>query len=454
MMVTTTTATDESNSGCEDFENKIDAAVRASRSWSAWAVEERAEVLTRLATNVWNAHDELVEILIDEVGKPRTESSAEVSAAVKILRFFAGWPLWGHSGRVGELSSLTDAQVLLKPRGVVGIITPWNYPLTSPTQKLAAALVTGNVALWHPSSRCPRTSELLAELFADAGLPDAVLTLFRNSIKDEARKIVSDQRVSAISFTGSTAVGREVHAVASARHAAVQCEMGGKNAAVVLADAHLRHAARRLAYGAFSYAGQKCTAVSRIYVEDAVADTFHTYLLEETKALGFGSPYDRSTVVGPVISASKRVELERVCEQAESRGLIRQTMADGGVVNDGLESYFAPVVFDMVPEDDPLMSTELFGPVLAVARVSGLEMGIQRVNDNEYGLAACIFTSNRDAARRFASAVEVGTVKINDSTPGLSIMLPFYGWKASGSGAGELGDESIRFFTKPTSVIG
>lgn len=359
-----------------------------------------------------------------------------------------------HAVWLGTVSSLPAGRVLLKPKGVVGLITPWNYPLSNPAQKIAGALVTGNVVVWRPSSICSQSSALLAALLARAGLPEPVLATIYETSSDLARQLVADDRVNAISFTGSTMVGRQIRATVLGRGGSVQCEMGGKNAAVVLSDSDLRHAAERIAYGAFSFAGQKCTAVSRVYVEGGVMGEFLSLLAEATSELVVGPADHPDTFVGPVISAAKKRDLVDICESARSRG-IRALAIDQKTVGIATDSsMLAPVIFTDVPHDDDLMKTEFFGPVLAIAAVGSLAEAIRRVNGNEYGLAACIFTTDRDKARHFAGSVDVGTVKINDSTPGLSIGLPAGGWKASGAGIGELGDESIRFFTRSTAVIG
>lgn len=267
-----------------------------------------------------------------------------------------------------------------------------------------------------------------------------------------SRRLVDDVRIDAVSFTGSTEVGRQIYATASARLAAVQCEMGGKNAAVVLANANLQDAARKIALGAFGFAGQKCTALSRVFVEATVIDRFSQCLEDEVCALVVGDPRWESTIVGPVISREKKRQLDLVCNGAMARGLrwVRPGEGQCAIENDAL---FLPTIFYDVPQDDPLMQDELFGPVLAVAQVENVGEGLQRVNDCRYGLAASIFTSDVAVAREFASRAEVGIVKVNQATPGLSVGLPASGWKNSGAGIGELAEESIHFFTKTTSVF-
>ncbi|AWC25831.1 Aldehyde dehydrogenase, thermostable (plasmid) [Aminobacter sp. MSH1] len=436
------------------FDRIIENGRKVRPEWRCMPVEARARILARLAELISVEKERFAQLLIREVGKPLGEARAEVDASVRMLEYFAGWPFWGRTGQVGVVSSLPEGGVLLKPQGLVGLITPWNYPLSSPVQKIAGALVTGNVVIWRPSPLCQETSALVTDLAVRAGLPDHVLTTLYEQGSDLARRLVADPRVQAVSFTGSTAVGQQIRQTVLQRQGAIQCEMGGKNAAVVVADADLRHAARRIAYGAFGFAGQKCTAVSRVYVEHEVADAFLALLSEAVSALGFGDPQSERTVAGPVISSDKRRELDGVREAALARGIPQLHLELTTVGDSTGGAFFAPTVFHDVPRDDDLMREEFFGPILAVTQVSDLTDAIACVNDSDYGLAACVFTTDRAKARRFAAEAEVGTVKINDSTPGLSVGLPAGGWKGSGAGVGELGDESIRFFTRSTAVIG
>lgn len=436
----------------DDYERAIAGAVRAKEDWASLPAQMRSNMLQRIASELAARRQAIRDTLIAEVAKPFGEAEAEIDAALNMLRFFAGWPLWGRTPQVGECSGLSQGRVLLRPRGVAGLITPWNYPLSNPVQKIAAALVCGNTVIWRPSALCITSSRLLSETIAAATLPQGVFSMLIEDGSVLSRRLVDDGRVDAVSFTGSTEVGRQIYATASERLAAVQCEMGGKNAAVVLANADLQDAARKIAMGAFGFAGQKCTALSRVYVEAAVSDRFSQCLEAEVSALVVGDPREESTVVGPVISREKKLQLDQVCCDAVARGLRCVRPGEGASAADS-GALFLPTIFYDVPQDDPLMQDELFGPVLAVARVANVGEALQRVNDCRYGLAASIFTSDATVAREFASRAEVGVVKVNQATPGLSVGLPASGWKNSGAGIGELAEESIRFFTKTTSVF-
>lgn len=435
------------------YEQAVAAAVQAKTIWGILPARARAEALVRISGEIAHRRQAIRDALIADVGKPFSEADAEIDAALNMLAFFAGWPLWGRTQQVATLAGFPEGSVMLKPRGVAGLITPWNYPISNPVQKIAAALVCGNPVLWRPSIVCGHSSLLLAEAIDAAGLPDGVFSVLLEDGSYLSRRLVADSRVDAISFTGSTAVGKDIYATASARLATVQCEMGGKNAAVVLADADLELAAKRIALGAFSFAGQKCTALSRVFIVASVADRFLALLQNEINALPFGDPVDPRTVVGPVISAAKKAELVQACAEAEARGLRRVPLSPLRIGNTDGDAFFPPTLFSHVPPSDPLMQEELFGPVLALAEVGDLDEALRCVNACGYGLAASIFTVSRVDAQSFAARAEVGVVKINQATPGLSVGLPASGWKNSGAGIGELAEESIRFFTKPTSVF-
>jgi len=436
-----------------EYEKTVVAAVQARATWGMLSARARADALVRISGEIARRRQTIRDALIGDVGKPFSEADAEIDAALNMLGFFAAWPLWGRTQQVATLAGFPEGGVLLKPRGVAGLITPWNYPLSNPVQKIAAALVCGNTVLWRPSVVCKRSSLLLAEAITAADLPEGAFTVLIEEESYLSRRMVADPRVDAISFTGSTAVGKDIYATASARLAAVQCEMGGKNAAVVLADADLQDAARKIALGAFGFAGQKCTALSRVFVVASVADRFRALLEIEIGALPFGDPRDPQTVVGPVISVAKKAELVQACTDAEARGLRRAQLNQRQVGAVSEDAFFPPTLFCDVPPNDLLMQEELFGPVLALARVIDLDEALRCVNECRYGLAASIFTASRADAQYFAAHAEVGVVKVNQATPGLSVGLPASGWKDSGAGIGELAEESIRFFTKPTSVF-
>lgn len=437
-----------------DANRLVTRAVAAVHGWTKTAPLSRAKILSDLAQVLSDGSEDLARLMVEEVGKPITEARFEVAAAIDMVTAFAAWPYWGRSSRIGEQSGGVEGHVILKPRGTVVLITPWNYPISNPIQKIAAGLVTGNAIVWRPSPRVPRCSEALAAIFERLGLPEGVFSSLLEAGSEGAAALVADPRVSAISFTGSSSVGARIFGEARSPDTIVQCEMGGKNAAVVLFDANLEIAADRIVAGAFGFAGQKCTALSRVFVEAEVADKFQLALKAAAGATVFGDPADGSTQVGPVISPEKRMELDAVVEGACARGLKPLAVEYKNAGDVSGDAFFAPHIFLDVPRADPLMREEFFGPILAVGRVADLDNAIEAVNDSPYGLAAAIFTSDRSKARRFAAEVEAGTVKINEATPGLSVMLPATGWKSSGAGPGELADESIRFFTKATAVIG
>ncbi|WP_370212000.1 aldehyde dehydrogenase [Roseovarius sp.] len=437
-----------------DAEACVSQAAEAMPGWARTAPLDRAARLNQLARLLSDNCETLAKVMVEEVGKTITEARAEVAASVRMADVFAAWPYWGRSARIAELSGFGVGHVLVKPRGIAALITPWNYPISNPVQKIAAALITGNAIVWRPSPATPRCSAALADILGQLDLPDGLVTTLIETGSEGAKALVADTRVAAVSFTGSSTVGTEIYRNATRSGTIVQCEMGGKNAAVVLADADIDAAASRIVAGAFGFAGQKCTAMSRVFVESAVAPQFHQALAHAVAGAVYGDPSEPSTQIGPVISSAKARALEAVVAEASTRGLKPLDCAPRTIGDVSKDTFFVPRIFTDVPRADPLMQAEFFGPILAVATITDLDDAIVAVNDSDYGLAAAIFTADRAKAMHFAAEAEVGTVKINEATPGLSVALPATGWKASGAGPGELAEESIRFFTKSTAVIG
>jgi alpha-ketoglutaric semialdehyde dehydrogenase len=411
----------------------------AARAWAATPAPARGHALQSAADVLAGVAAELTELGIAEVGKPRSEMAGEVSRGVAILRYYAQAALDPD----GETLPAADGRSLLlsrrTPHGVAGLITPWNFPVAIPLWKAAPALAYGNAVVWKPAPAGTAIAQRLAELMATV-LPDGLLTLITgDAVAGEALTQTAD----VISFTGSVPVGRSVAVAAARRGIPVQAEMGGQNPAVILPDADLALAARTIAGAAMGYAGQKCTATSRvIVVGDAAAAT--EALVAAVTALPVGDPADAATVVGPVISDQAR---GRVLEAADG---VRQAggrilTSSGGVPDEGF--YAAPVVADQLDPVAPAAQEEIFGPFAVILTARDEAEALAIANGVRYGLAASVFTTDLDRALQFAAGLDSGLVRVNAPTSGVDFHAPFGGVKESSIGPREQGKAARDFYT-------
>ncbi len=434
----------EADAGLVD--RAADLARRAAPRWRDTPFHERAAVLARAGRLLEARVDDLGRTLSQEEGKPLTEGTAEVARAARILGYYAA----EADREVGALyaSPRRGEQVLTKqvPVGPTAIITPWNFPIAIPTWKLAPALVYGNPVVWKPSPVTPILATRLAEVLFEAGLPDDVLHLVLGGA-EAGRRLLEHPAIRACSFTGSTPVGRAVLAAGAGHGTAVQAEMGGVNAAIVLADADLDVAAAAIVEGAMGSTGQKCTATSRVLVDRAVHDDLLDRIVTACDALVTGDPLEAGTDLGPVAT---RPQLAAISEALED---VRE--AGGGVVRDGTEGlepdggfFVRPSVVVGVAEDHPVCTDEVFGPFVAVTAVADVEDAFERVNAGAYGLTASIFTSDLATAMSAVDRLEVGIVHVNSATTGAEPHVPFGGTKGSGAGGREQGRAAREFYTE------
>lgn len=434
-----------------DLEEAIRAAAQALRGWASVPIHDRAAVLAAAAAIVdRNAERWGLELAVEE-GKTRFEGVGEVRRAAQIMRYYSaeGDRMAGQvfaSPRAGE-----QILVIHKPVGVIGVITPFNFPIAIPAWKVAPALVYGNTVVWKPASSVPLLAMRLAQALTEAGLPPGVLNLVigTGGVGDA---LVSHDGVAAISFTGSTGVGRRIAAAAAARGVAVQAEMGGKNAAVVLDDADFDLALEQVMLGAFRSSGQKCTATSRLILTEGVADRFLAALVQRAEALPVGDPTDDRTQMGPVISVSAQANITASIDTASALGA--RVLAGGGAYSDGplSEGYFvAPTIVELTGPAQ-IWVTELFGPVLAVHRAGDAEEAFELANDSEYGLSAAVFTQDLTRTLEAMDRIDVGVLHINSESAGADPHVPFGGAKKSGLGPKEQGQAAREFFTHTTTV--
>jgi aldehyde dehydrogenase (NAD+) len=435
-------------SGEADVREAVAAATEAIAAWSSLSAPERGAVLARAADALERRLDEVALDMVREMGKPVREARAETLRSVEILRFFAGEG-WRPLGERYE-TALPGAALytLRRPLGAVGLITPWNFPLAIPAWKSAPALVFGNTVVLKPAEESPRTALHFAECLAEAGLPAGALNVVVGAAEAGAA-LVRDERLHALSFTGSVEVGHSVRDQATAAGKRVQLELGGQNPLVVMADARLDGAVEAAFAGAFWAAGQKCTATRRIYVQDAVYEEFRERLLARIARAAVGDPADPATEVGPIVNEQ---QLERVLAAVErSVGEGARLIAGGRRVDD--DSYLLePTLFEDVADDALLSCEEVFGPVTSLYRFSTFEEAIERANSVPHGLCAAIFTSSLESTRRFAAGIQAGIVKVNAQTAGADVHVPFGGVKASGFGPHEQGRAALEFYTDVVTV--
>ncbi|HET8993729.1 MAG TPA: aldehyde dehydrogenase family protein [Rhodococcus sp. (in: high G+C Gram-positive bacteria)] len=406
-----------------DVQNAVDALDKAAPDWAATPPERRAAILEAAAEHLAANADTLVEELIREEGKTRAEASMEVSRTPMNLRFYAG-EAHRATGTVYPGGGPTTVYTVREPIGIVGAITPWNFPLNIPSRKLGPALAAGNTVLFKPSEITPLMGQRLVEALLAGGLPPGAIALVQGDGKAGAA-VVGDERVAAVTFTGSTSVGRAIHrGVGPERR--VQLEMGGKNPVVVLADADLDAAAALIVKGAFGLSGQACTGTSRVIAVDEIHDALLDRVVARTEALTVGPGSDQGVSMGPLASEA---QLDKYFEYVAIGVDDGARLVCGGERIGGL--FVRPTVFADTTPGTRLLTDEIFGPVLAFQRASSFDDALVLANDTAFGLSASIVTKNLSDAHRFIAGSRTGLVKVNQPTTGMAMNAPFGGYKQS-----------------------
>lgn len=441
-----------SNARTSDVDDAVGAATAAAASWAAAPMHQRGGVLLGAADIVDRNAEAWGLELAREEGKTKAEGIGEVRRAAQILRYY------GNEGdrQAGEIfaSPRAGEQILItrKPLGVVGVITPFNFPIAIPAWKIAPALIYGNTVVWKPASTVPLLAIRLTQALTEAGLPAGVLNLLIGG-SDIGNAIVDHRGIDGITFTGSTGVGRRIAAAAAARGVPAQAEMGGKNAAVVLDDADIDLALEQVMLGAFRSTGQKCTATSRLIVTDGIAEEFLAALAARAAALIVGDPTDDTTQMGPVINDAAHQSISAGVDAATAQGAAVLTggrpYADGPLA----EGYFiAPTIVELNGAPADVWTDELFGPVLAVKRANDADAAFALANDSEFGLSAAVFTQDLTRALQAVEQIDVGVLHVNSESAGADPHVPFGGAKKSGLGPKEQGGAAREFFTHTTTV--
>ena len=429
----------------------IEAARRAFPGWRGTPPPARGDLLRKASDLLEQRADEVGRDLTREEGKTLAEGIGETRRAVAILRYYAGETLQPDGETYPSASPATFLYARREPVGVVVAITPWNFPIAIPAWKIAPALAYGNTVVWKPAEIVPLTATHLLRALIDAGLPPGVLNLVIGKGSEVGDTLVTHEAVDAITFTGSNSVGRRLQLKATERGKKVQLELGGKNPAVVLADADLDHAAEHVARGAFLSAGQKCTATSRVIVEAPALDAFQERLVALATSWKLGDPLDAATRVGPLASEAQLETVSGYLEQGARDGA--RVLAGGRRATDLGDGYYVPptVLAGLSPESK-VVREEIFGPVAAVIPAAGYAEAVALANDTPFGLTASLFTRDLGKALRFAADIRTGVVKINQESAGLEFQVPFGGMKDSSSGSREQGKAAREFFTQWKTV--
>ncbi len=437
----------------EDVDKACDAAVEARAQWAATPAPNRGEYLYKAAELLEARLGQLGEEMTREEGKTLPEAKGEVKRAINIFRYFGGegarQPGWTiPSERPGVFS-----YTLKKPLGMVGLITPWNFPSAIPAWKLAPALVAGNTAVLKPASLAPLSSLRLVEALHEVGVPAGVVNYVTGAGGTVGAPLLEHPALKAVSFTGSCEVGNGLYQKVAQRKVRCQVEMGGKNPTIVLRDADLDAAVDIVLNGAFFSTGQKCTACSRAIVEKAIYKPFVEKLVAKTKKLKVGNGLEPGVEIGPAVDKSQLDTDLKYIEIGTREGaklLCGGNRLTGGAYDKGF--FVEPTIFDGVTAEMRIAQEEIFGPVVALMEAADFDDAMRLANSVRFGLSASIVTNNANAIQRFTNQIEAGLITVNLPTAGVEYQLPFGGTKESSFGMREQGPSALDFYTETRTV--
>ncbi len=411
-------------------------------------IEAIGDALDRIADSIAREAPALALLAARETGKTVRDARAEALRASRVFRFFAGEALRNAGERFDSTRRGVTVEVTYEPTGVIGAITPWNFPLAIPAWKIAPALAFGNAVVWKPSELSSATADALLAIIADAGLPEGAVNMLLGG-GGAGAAVAGCDGIDAVSFTGSQATGRAVRLAAAERGAGVQLEMGGVNGLIVLADADLGAAVETAVNGAFFAAGQRCTATSRLIVEDSVADVFVERLAARVASLRIGDPREESTDLGPLASMRQKARVEEAVARAEASGAVRLF---GAAASSLPPCFVAPTLFEAADRDGVLAREEIFGPVAGLFRVADFDEAMAVLNATPFGLSAGLCTRSLARAEAFKRNARAGMCMVNLPTAGVDHHAPFGGVGASSYGPREQGRAARGFYTRMKTV--
>lgn len=436
-----------------DVERAADAAQAAFAGWSSMPAPARGNLLYKVADILEKNLDSLAKEMTREEGKTFPEAKGETMRSINIFRYFGG-----EGSRAGGMMVPSERPGVFmwaerKPLGVVSQINPWNFPSAIPAWKLAPALVAGNTVLLKPASAAPLSSWRIVEACHEAGVPAGVVNYLAGSGGTVGNGLVDNKHVQAVSFTGSCEVGNGIHERASKRKLRIQLEMGGKNPTIVLADADMATAVGNVINAAMFSTGQKCTATSRVIVEEGIYDEFVSKLVDFAKGLKVGNGLEDGVQIGPAIDEAQLKVDDEYCRIAEKEGA---TIACGGnILSDGDYAkgyFFEPTVITDANNDMRIAREEVFGPVLTVLKAKDFEHAMELANDTEFGLSASVQTTSVNKVFEFVKGIQAGLVTVNLPSAGVEYQLPFGGSKGSSFGPKEQGPVALDFYTDYKTV--
>ncbi len=435
----------------DDVDRAVKSAWDAFTTWSETPPPKRAQVLFKAARILEERKEELATLLTQEMGKVLSEGRGDIQEAIDITLYAAGEGrrMFGET-TTSELKN-KFCMTILRPIGVIGMITPWNFPMAIPAWKVMPALVAGNTIVMKPASDTPLLTIKMVEVLMEAGLPPGVINLVFGPGDTVGSAIVHHPDIRAISFTGSLETGKWIMSECGKEMKRVSMELGGKNPIIVMDDADIDIAVDGVIWGAFGTTGQRCTAASRVIVHEKVKINFTDELLARTRTLKLGDGLLPETDVGPVINQSQLDKIEKYIRIGQEEGAVLLT--GGNVTNPGLPGYFfEPTIFTDVGQDMRIAQEEIFGPVVALITVSGLDEAIEAANNTAYGLSSSIYTKDITSAFRAIEKIDAGITYINSSTIGAEVHLPFGGVKGTGNGFREAGTDAVKEFTEVKAV--
>uniref|UniRef100_A0A832I3U4 aldehyde dehydrogenase (NAD(+)) n=1 Tax=Eiseniibacteriota bacterium TaxID=2212470 RepID=A0A832I3U4_UNCEI len=440
------------SSGPEDVADAVDAAARAYPGWRLTPAPKRAEIVYRAGEIIRARKEDLARAMTREMGKILAETRGDVQEGIDMAYLAAG-----EGRRMYGVTTPSEmpnkwAMSVRVPVGVIGVITPWNFPFAIPSWKLMPALVAGNTAVFKPAGDTPEMAHHFTKIFEEAGLPPGVLNLVFGSGANVGNPMVEHPRVQVISFTGSTEVGLGINGVAGRLGKRTSLEMGGKNAVIVMDDANLDLAAEAITWSAYGTTGQRCTACSRVLVHERVHDELARRVAERARALRVGDGLAPATDMGPLVNAAQVATVEKYVAIGRGEG---QLVVGGARLTSGAYArghFFEPTLFVDVKPEARIAVEEIFGPVLAMIKVRDLDHAIAVNNASMYGLSSAIFTQDVNAAFRALRDLDTGIVYVNHGTTGAETHLPFGGTRGTGNGHREAGHTMLDPFTEWKSV--